>query len=231
MEMKGKTILIVEDDTKIRQLIKIYLEKAGFEVWEARDGIEGQEIFDTYDPCFVIMDLMLPGQSGEDLCQWIRGEVKSDVPIIMLTAKVDEQERIKGLQLGADDYMTKPFSPQELVVRVETVLRRTAHRCSKISYKGLTVKPIRGEAKYKGRLISLTQHEFRLLHYLMKHPNQIVTREQILEELYPNDEKFVIERTVDVHISKLREKLKNIEEGTPEFIETVRGMGYLFVAF
>jgi len=213
MEMKGKTIIIVEDDTKIRQLIKIYLEKAGFEVWEARDGIEGQEIFDTYDPCFVIMDLMLPGQSGEDLCQWIRGEVKSDVPIIMLTAKVDEQERIKGLQLGADDYMTKPFSPQELVVRVETVLRRTAHRCSKISYKGLTVKPIRGEAKYKGRLISLTQHEFRLLHYLMKHPNQIVTREQILEELYPNDEKFVIERTVDVHISKLREKLKNIEEG------------------
>lgn len=231
MELKGKTILIVEDDTKIRQLIKIYLEKAGFEVWEARDGIEGQEMFDTYDPCFVIMDLMLPGQSGEDLCQWIRGEVKSDVPIIMLTAKVDEHERIKGLQLGADDYVTKPFSPQELVVRVETVLRRTAHRCSKISYKGLTVKPIRGEAKYNGELISLTQHEFRLLHYLMKHPNQIVTREQILEELYPNDEKFVIERTVDVHVSKLREKLKNIEGGTPEFIETIRGMGYLFVAF
>lgn len=231
MGLKGKTILIVEDDTKIRQLIKIYLEKSGFEVWEARDGIEGQEMFNTYDPCFVIMDLMLPGQSGEDLCQWIRGEVKSDVPIIMLTAKVDEQERIKGLQLGADDYVTKPFSPQELVVRVETVLRRTAHRCSKISYKGLTVKPIRGEAKYNGGLISLTQHEFRLLHYLMKHPNQIVTREQILEELYPNDEKFVIERTVDVHVSKLREKLKNIEGGTPEFIETVRGMGYLFVAF
>jgi len=127
--------------------------------------------------------------------------------------------------------VTKPFSPQELVVRVETVLRRTAHRCSKISYKGLTVKPIRGEAKYNGGLISLTQHEFRLLHYLMKHPNQIVTREQILEELYPNDEKFVIERTVDVHVSKLRDKLKKIEGGTPEFIETVRGMGYLFVAF
>ncbi|GGD83728.1 response regulator transcription factor [Paenibacillus nasutitermitis] len=230
MKSKGKTILIVEDDRKIRQLIKIYLEKAGFEVWEAEDGVVGQQMFERYDPCFVIMDLMLPGQSGEALCQWIRGEMKSDVPLIILTAKVDEQERIKGLLLGADDYVTKPFSPQELVVRVETVLRRTAHRCSKISYKGLTVKPIRGEAKYRGELISLTQHEFRLLYYLMKHPNQIVTREQILEELYPNDEKFVIERTVDVHVSKLREKLKKFE-GIPEFIETVRGMGYRFVSF
>lgn len=230
MVPKGKTILIVEDDSKIRQLIKIYLEREGFEVLEAGNGIEGQQMFETHDPCFVIMDLMLPEQSGEHLCQWIRSELKSDVPLIMLTAKVDEQERIKGLHLGADDYVIKPFSPQELVARVETVLRRTAHRCSKISYKGLTLKPIRGEAKYNGELFSLTLHEFRLLYFLMRHPNQIITREQILEELYPNDEKFVIERTVDVHVSKLREKLKNME-GTPEFIETVRGMGYRFVAF
>lgn len=230
MVPKGKTILIVEDDSKIRQLIKIYLEREGFEVLEAGNGIEGQQMFETHDPCFVIMDLMLPEQSGEHLCQWIRSELKSDVPLIMLTAKVDEQERIKGLHLGADDYVTKPFSPQELVARVETVLRRTAHRCSKISYKGLTLKPIRGEAKYNGELFFLTLHEFRLLYFLMRHPNQIITREQILEELYPNDEKFVIVRTVDVHVSKLREKLKNME-GTPEFIETVRGMGYRFVAF
>lgn len=230
MKLRGKTILIVEDDRKIRKLIRIYLENAGFEVLEAADGMEGQHMFEMHDPCFVIMDLMLPKQSGEELCHWIRSEAKSDVPMIMLTAKVDEQDRIKGLQLGADDYITKPFSPQELVVRVETVLRRTAHRCSKISYKGLTVKPLRGEAKYNGELIHLTQHEFRLLHFLMKHPNQIVSREQILEELYPNDEKFVIERTVDVHISKLREKIKKIQ-GSPEFIETIRGMGYRFVAF
>jgi DNA-binding response OmpR family regulator len=229
MEPKGKTILIVEDDSKIRKLIKIYLENAGYEVWEAADGIEAQRIFMSYDPCFVIMDLMLPGKSGEDLCKWIRREMKSDVPMIMLTAKVDEQERIHGLQLGADDYITKPFSPQELVVRVETVLRRTAHRCSKISYKGLTIKLIRGEVKYKGELLTLTQHEFRLLHFFMKHPNQIVDREQILEQLYPNDEKLVIERTIDVHVSKLREKLRKME-GSPEFIETVRGMGYRFVA-
>lgn len=135
MELRGKTILVVEDDRKIRNLIKIYLEKSGFEVIEAADGEEGQNKFEQLDPCFVIMDLMMPKQSGEALCQRIRSEWKSDVPIIMLTAKVDEQERINGLKLGADDYVTKPFSPQELVVRVETVLRRTTNRCSKGSYQ------------------------------------------------------------------------------------------------
>nr|WP_206098807.1 response regulator transcription factor [Paenibacillus paeoniae] len=230
MESRGKTILVVEDDPKIRRLIKIYLEKSGFDVVEAGDGIVGQQMYEKHDPFFVIMDLMLPRLSGEALCQWIRGDLRSDVPIIMLTAKVDEHERIKGLQLGADDYVTKPFSPQELVVRVETVLRRTPHPCSKISYKGLTVQPMRGEAKFNGELLLLTPHEFRLLHFLMRHPNQIVAREQILEELYPNDEKLVIERTVDVHVSKLREKIKRMQ-GSPEFIETIRGMGYRFVAF
>lgn len=229
MELKGKSILIVEDDPKIRQLIKIYLEQAGYEVWEAKDGVEGQTMFEHVDPCFLIMDLMLPEQSGEELCQWIRQDMKSDVPIIMVTAKVDEQDRIKGLQMGADDYVIKPFSPQELVARVETVLRRTANRCSKISFRGLTIKPLRGEVKYNGEIINLTQHEFKLLHFLMKHPNQILSRDQILEELYPNDEKLVIERTVDVHISKLREKLSEFS-GMPDFIDTVRGMGYRFVA-
>ncbi|TVY02088.1 response regulator transcription factor [Cohnella terricola] len=230
MEQRGKTVLVVEDDRKIRNLIKIYLEKSGFEVIEAEDGYEGQRKFETYDPCFIIMDLMMPRQSGEVLCQRIRGECKSDVPIIMLTAKVDEQERINGLRLGADDYVTKPFSPQELVVRVETILRRTDNRCSKISYRGLTVKPQRGEAKYNGMQLPLTKHEFRLLHFLMKHPNQILSREQILEDLYPNNEKLVIDRTIDVHVSKLREKIS--EAGcSSECIETVRGMGYRFVTF
>lgn len=230
MELKGKTILVVEDDRKLRELVKIYLEKAGFEVWEAKNGREGQSVFEKMDPCFLITDLMLPELSGEQLCRWVRQEKKSDVPIIMLTAKVSEQDRIQGLQMGADDYVIKPFSPQELVARVETVLRRTANRCSKISFKGLTIKPLRGEVKYQGEFIQLTQHEFRLLHFLMKHPNQILSRDQILEELYPNEEKLVIERTVDVHVSKLREKLSEFE-GAAEWIETVRGMGYRFVAY
>ncbi|MGF9824844.1 response regulator transcription factor [Brevibacillus agri] len=160
---------------------------------------------------------------------WLRAELKADIPIIMLTAKVDERDRIKGLEMGADDYLTKPFSPKELVVRVETVLRRTAQRCSKITYRGITVKPQRGEINYYGEPISLTQHEFKLLYYLMKHPNQVLTREQIINELYPNLEKIVISRTIDVHIGRLREKLK--WDGDADLIETVRGMGYRFVAY
>lgn len=228
--LKGKTILIVEDDAKIRRLLKLYLEREGYEVLEAQDGMDGMDIFMKLDPCLVILDLMLPKKSGEELCQWIRSELKSDIPIIMLTAKVDESDRIKGLQMGADDYIIKPFSPQEVVARVDTVLRRTANRCSKISYKGLTIKPLRGEVKYNGSIISLTTHEFKLLYYFMRHPNQILAREQIIQELYPNEEKTVIDRTVDVHVGKLREKIETSNE-VPLFFETIRGMGYRFVAY
>ncbi|WP_274364841.1 response regulator transcription factor [Paenibacillus thermotolerans] len=230
MDNKGKIVLIIEDDEKIRKLIGIYLQKEGYQVMEASDGEEGRELFEKYDPCFVIMDLMLPKISGEQLCRIIRSELKSDVPMIMLTAKAAEEDRIRGLEMGADDYVTKPFSPQELVVRMETVLRRTAHRCGKISYRGVTVKPLRGEAKYRGELVPLTLHEFRLLHYFMRHPNQIVTREQILNELYPNDVKLVVDRTVDVHVSKLREKLDRLG-AEKDTIETIRGMGYRFAAY
>lgn len=229
MNTKGKSILIVEDDNKIRNLIKIYLQKAGYETFEAREGEEALDAFIEHDPCFIILDLMLPKINGEEICKIIREDKKSDVPIIMLTAKVDEQDRVGGLQLGADDYVTKPFSLAELVARVETVLRRTAHRCSKITYRGLTIKPLRGEVHYKGSLISLTQHEFRLLYFLMRHPNQILTREQIIDELYPNYERIVTERTIDVHVGKLREKLRY--DGDDDIIETVRGMGFRFVAY
>lgn len=229
MNTKGKSVLIVEDDAKIRQLVKVYLEREGYEALEAEDGEDALEKFKQFDPCLVILDLMLPGLSGEEVCTTIRTDLKSNVPIIMLTAKVEETERIQGLRMGADDYVTKPFSPQELVTRVEAVLRRTAQRCSKITYRGLTLKPLRGEIHYKGESIVLTHHEYRLLYFLMRHPNQILTREQIVEELYPNQEKIVTERTVDVHIGKLREKLKY--DGESEMIETVRGMGYRFVAF
>jgi DNA-binding response OmpR family regulator len=228
--MLGKNILIIEDDPKIRKLLKLYLEREGYEILEAENGEEGREAFQKYDPCFVITDLMMPKLSGEELCTWIRNELKSDIPLIMLTAKITETERIEGLQMGADDYITKPFSPQEVVTRVNTVLRRTSNRCSKISYKGLTIKPLRGEVKYNGTIIPLTQHEFKLLYFFMRHPNQILSREQILGELYPNEEKSVIDRTVDVHVGKLREKIEMSCE-VPCFLETIRGMGYRFVAY
>ncbi|HET7579969.1 MAG TPA: response regulator transcription factor [Bacillales bacterium] len=228
MNTMGKSILIVEDDSHILALIKRYLEMAGYEVWGTESGKEAKRIFQQKDPCFVVLDLMLPEVSGEELCQWIRKDMKSDIPLVMVTAKVSEEERIRGLQMGADDYITKPFSPKELVARVETVLRRTANRCSKISYREITLKPFKFEAKANGQKLDLTNHEFQLLYFLMRHPNQILTREQILNELYPNQEKVVIDRTIDVHIGKLREK---IGESKADLIETVRGVGYRFVAY
>jgi len=228
--MQKKHILVVEDDLKIRKLLKLYLEKEGYDVLEADNGEAGKEAFQKFDPCFVITDLMMPKLGGEELCRWIRTELKSDIPLIMLTAKITEKERIEGLQMGADDYIIKPFSPQEVVARVNTILRRTANRCNKISFRGLTIKPSHNEVKYNGIFISLTQHEFKLLHFLMKHPNQILSREQILGELYPNEEKSVIDRTVDVHMGKLREKVETANK-TPCFFETIRGMGYRFAAY
>ncbi|WP_054949267.1 response regulator [Numidum massiliense] len=230
MNTTGKSILVVEDDAKIRELIKVYLEQAGFEVIEAGDGREAKQLFQREDPCFVIIDLMLPETSGESVCEWIRTELKSDVPLMMVTAKVAEQDRVRGLQMGADDYMTKPFSPRELVARVETVLRRTAHRCNKLTYRGIVLKPQKREVKFHGHPVALTPHEFQLLHFFMRHPNQILTRSQLLDELYPHDDKVVSERTIDVHIGKVREKLGRIEAEV-ELIETVRGMGYRFVAY
>lgn len=228
MNTKGKTILIVEDEANILNLMKLYLEAAGYEVWGVADGEQARIVFEKNDPCFVILDLMLPGENGESICRWIRNEKKSDVPLIMVTAKVSESERIYGLQIGADDYVTKPFSPKELVARVETVLRRTANRCTKISYHGITLKPLKREVKVVGQLVDLTNHEFELLYYLMTNPNQILSREQILNKLYPNQEKIVIDRTVDVHIGKLREKLGSDKE---HVIETIRGVGYKFAAY
>ncbi|MGG4345214.1 response regulator transcription factor [Paenibacillus lautus] len=228
--MLDAQILIVEDDRKIRNLLKLYLEKDGYKIIEADDGLKAKEAIQKFDPCFIITDLMLPNLSGEELCKWIRTELNSDTPLIMLTAKIREQERIEGLQMGADDYIIKPFSPQEVVIRVNTILRRTNNRCSKLSFKGLTIKPSRGEVKYNGMNISLTQHEFKLLYFLMRNPNQILSREQILGELYPNEEKSVIDRTVDVHMGKLREKIEMSNE-TPRFFETIRGMGYRFVSY
>ncbi|WP_425383134.1 response regulator transcription factor [Rossellomorea oryzaecorticis] len=226
MNVQNKSILVVEDDAKIRKLIKIFLEKEGYEVIEAGDGEEGKRLFKEHDPCFAILDLMLPEIQGEELCKWIREDEKSDIGIILVTAKTSENDRISGLKTGADDYVTKPFSPTELVTRVETVLRRTSNRCQKLSRNGLTLKPQKGEVTYKGNPVELTAFEFRILQLLMTHPGQVISRQQILDSLYELHEKVVSERTIDVHIRHLRQKL---QEGTClNFIETVRGMGYKF---
>lgn len=229
MKNRGKSILVVDYDEKIRHHIKQVLEEEGFQVLEAASGKEAKDIFLSLDPCFVISEAVLDDLDGFELCSWIRTKQKSVIPVLFVSKLTNDEDKIKGLRIGADDYMTKPFNPSELLVRVETVLRRTAHRCNKITFRGITLKPLKGEVKHQGTPIPLTLHEFKLLYFLMKHPNQTLSRQQILEELYPNDSKIVSERTVDVHILKLREKLKiHLEE---ELIETVRGVGYRFIAF
>lgn len=225
--LKDKSVLVVEDDPKIRNLLKIYLTKEGYEVIEAINGLEAKKKIEQLDPCIMILDLMLPGISGEEICQWVRRDLKSMMPIIMLTAKVTEKNRIQGFKLGADDYVVKPFSPAELMVRVEAILRRAGNRCGKLSFTGFTLKPAKGEASINGEPLDLTHFEFKLLHLFMQHPDQILSREQILNYIYENNEKAVTDRTIDVHIKHLREKIR---EKTPkDYIQTVRGMGYKFV--
>lgn len=224
----GKSVLIVEDDPKIRQLVKIYLMKDGYEVIEAANGEEAKQKIRELDPCILILDLMLPKVSGEEICRWVREDLKSIMPIIMLTAKASEKERINGFKLGADDYVVKPFSPAELMVRIEAVLRRTASRCGKLTFTGFTIKPTKGEVWLNGEELELTNFEFKILHTFMQHPEQVLSREQILAFIYEKNEKIVSDRTIDVHIKHLREKIK---EKTPkDYIQTVRGMGYKFVA-
>ncbi|TLS38013.1 response regulator transcription factor [Pseudalkalibacillus caeni] len=229
MYTKGKSILIIDSCTKSRSEIKQALETEGFEVWEAEGEQEGRDIFSKYDPCFIILELTLFDGNGEDICRWVRQDLKNEVPMIIVSERNREEDRINGLRIGADDYVTKPFSPLEVVARVETVLRRTSHRCNKITYRGVTLKPLKGEVKVNGKVIDLTRHEFKLLYFLMRHPNQILSREQMLEALYTEQQKFVSERTIDVHIKSLREKIP-IEEPSP-LIETVRSMGYRFLAY
>lgn len=223
----GKTVLIVEDDPKIRKLVGIYLDKEGYEVSEAADGREAMEKIEALDPCILLLDLMIPEGSGEEICRWVREDLKSMMPIIMLSAKASERERIHGFKLGVDDYVVKPFSPAELMVRIEAVLRRTSARCGKLSFTGFTLKPAKGMATVNGESLPLTHFEFKLLHTFMQHPGQVLSREQILTFVYEHHEKDVSDRTIDVHIKNLREKIR---AKTPkDYIRTVRGMGYKFV--
>lgn len=224
----SKTILVVEDDQMLQKLIATYFTRAGFQVVTASTGQEAIHLYHQSSPCFIILDLMIPETSGEDVCRYVRETENSDVPIIMVTAKVQEQERINGLKMGADDYVTKPFSPDELVVRVESVLRRAGHYCQKIRYGNLELKPNKHEVWFGPEQLLLTTSEFSILKEFMLHPNQVLSREQLLQTLYPFQEKDIFERTIDVHVKNIREKLgKDIQPSI--WIQTIRGVGYKFV--
>ncbi len=221
-------IMVVEDDNMIRNLIKFNLENNNFKVVEAADGEEAKDVFLTSHPCLIILDLMLPKVSGEEFFKWVRDRKGNEVSFIILSAKSRVSDKIKGLKMGADDYITKPFEPDELIAHVEAVLRRTGQFCEKIVHGGLCIKPRKGEVQLYDAKITLTKHEFNLLYYFMQYPNIIHDRETLIDHLYPYAEDSVLDRTIDAHIKKLRVK---IEEDTrnPQRIQTVRGMGYKFV--
>lgn len=222
-------ILIIEDDKKTATLVALYLDREGFQTIIAHDGMQGLELAKRHHPIFVILDLMLPRMDGWEVCRQIRRF--SDVPIIMLTAREEEVDRISGLTLGADDYVVKPFSPRELVARVKAILRRGRLLPAKdkrvLSYKDLELDLEKRTVRLKGRSVQLTPHEYALLQALMAFPGRIFTRDELLNHLYPAGEAFVIERVIDVHIGKLRQKIED-HPSTPVYILTARGVGYHF---
>jgi two-component system alkaline phosphatase synthesis response regulator PhoP len=229
----SKAILIVEDEVSITTLLKYNLEKAGFRVLTAYDGKEGLEIAINKLPDLILLDLMLPTMDGMEVCKELRRQ-KKYIPIIMLTARDDELDKVLGLELGADDYMTKPFSPREVIARVKAVLRRFAPiesdqekiENNSLQFGNLVVYPERFDAFLNGEALEITPKEFELLVYLIENKNRVLTREHLLSAVWDYD--FVGDsRIVDVHISHLREK---IEENSrkPKYIKTIRGIGYKF---
>ena len=225
--MAGKRILVVDDDVKTVELVKLYLNRDGYKVLTAYDGVEALRLARESQPDLIVLDLMLPGIDGLEVCRTLRAE--SDVPIIMLTARTTEQDKLTGLDLGADDYVTKPFSPRELAARVRTVLRRLPGERgpAEIKHGELTVNFRKYEASIAGRSLNLTPVEFKLLGVLVKEPGRVFSRGQLIEKALGYDfDGF--DRTIDVHILNLRRKLEP-DPSYPRYIKTVYGAGYKFL--
>jgi two-component system OmpR family response regulator len=227
-------ILVVDDDSQVRQLIGRFLRENGYRVTGVRDGREMRSTLASADVDLIILDLMLPGTSGLDLCRELRAS--SSLPIIMLTAKGEDTDRIVGLEVGADDYLPKPFNPRELLARIRAVLRRaaapqpdsSAGRGHLIAFAGWTLDPLRREVtSADGVVVDLSGGEYDVLIAFVEHPNRILSREQLLE-LARNRVPNPFDRSIDVQISRIRRKLE-IGENSPPLIKTVRGAGYIFL--
>ncbi len=222
-----QTIMVVDDDPNIAQLVKLYLEKEGYEVTVETRGDDAMAAFQKNPPSLMLLDVMLPGMDGWQVCRGIRQ--MSNIPIIMLTAKDETFDKVLGLELGADDYITKPFEGKELVARVKAGLRRAAPGESEkntLSFPGLTISLEKYEVHFQGKLIEMPPKELEVLYFLAAHQNRVFTREQLLEQVWGFDF-FGDSRTVDVHIKRLREKLQG-SESLGWQIRTVWGVGYKF---
>jgi DNA-binding response OmpR family regulator len=227
--MKHTQILVVEDEPNIAEVVGLYLRRAGYTVHILGDGLAARRWLEIQTPDLIVLDIMLPGLDGIALARWIRDQ--SDVPIIMLTARREESDRIAGLEMGADDYVVKPFSPQELVSRVRAVLRR-AHPASQtvpeiaITFADLSVDPQTRLVLVRGAPASLTAREFDLLWLFARHPRQVFTRGQLLEQVWGVSE-YIDPGTVTVHVRRLREKIEQ-DPASPAHLLTVWGVGYKF---
>lgn len=225
--MSKEKILVVDDERNIVELVKFNLEKEGFEVVCAYDGFEAVNQARQEKPDLIILDIMLPGQGGLEVCRTIRQEFQ--IPIIMATAKGEEIDKILGLELGADDYITKPFSPRELIAMVKAILRRTSQKSEEkdeIHYDYLAINLIKHEVKVKDEIIDLKPKEFDLLRLLSTNAGKVFTRDFLLEQLWGYDY-LGDTRTVDVHMRRLRQKIED-DPANPRFLRTVHGIGYKF---
>lgn len=223
----GPKILVVDDDKNIVELISLYLQKEGYETKKVYRGREAIKAFNSYNPDLILLDIMLPEMDGYDVCKEIRKT--SNVPIIMLTARGETFDKVLGLELGADDYIVKPFDPKELTARVKAVLRRSTLKeeetnNNKLEYTNLTIDMGNYSVIYKGKVVELPPKEIEVLYFLASNPNQVFTREQLLDRIWGYD--FIGDtRTVDVHIKRLRDKFGG---NNPWSIKTVWGVGYKF---
>jgi len=221
------TILVVDDEPIVRDVIVRYLNRDGFETLEAGDGEDARRLVETGNPSLVVLDLMLPGLDGLELCRWIRG--RSDLPVIMLTARGEEADRIVGLELGADDYVTKPFSPRELATRVKTVLRRAhapAATTERLGFGDVVLDAASHEVTKGGRAVALTAREFDLVWFLVLNPRRAFSRDLLMDRVWGYSAALDT-GTVTVHMRRLREKLED-EPASPRHLQTVWGVGYRF---
>jgi DNA-binding response OmpR family regulator len=220
-----QTVLVVDDEPIVRDVVVRYLERDGFETVTAPDGDEARRLIAEREPSLVVLDVMLPGTDGLSLCRWIRG--RSNLPVILLTARGEEADRIVGLELGADDYVTKPFSPRELAARVRSVLRRSngsTHTRETVTFGEIELDGGSREIRRAGSLVQLTAKEFELLWFLASHPRHVFSRDQLMARVW-GYESAVDTGTVTVHIRRLREKIET-DPSRPRHLQTVWGVGY-----